>query len=667
MSFQTGVCNFCGTGCGHVLNVEDGAIRGVFPSSAHPVGRGRLCGRGWHIHELLNTEDRIDRPRLRKDGVLTAVSWDEALDFTAGCLAGYAGNEIAFWASPRSSNEDVYALVRLARGVFRSPNISVLSDNWYRTTAGVLRDGTGRPGAPGTIADIRPADFILVVGTDLTRQNPIIASDVHFAARGGADVVTLSTRVTQMAKLSGTHLQNKPGTKKIVLAAMAKVLCDVLPPGAEAAREEGFEAFRKCLEGLRLEDVETLTGLPLGTIRDVAGRLAAASRAVVLFSTGITGLNRETTALVYNLFLAAGKLGREGCSLLPAVGVANLVGANDMGAAPDTLPGWRSLPDEDAAAAFTRCWGGEINAGRGRSVESLLADPSSGLKALVVVDHDPEIELLGDRIKSLEFVLYLGSYANPFMDKAQAVFPTTSYAEEDGTYTNTERRIQLNRKKTEPRFEARPAWRIFADLAARRGPAWPYRASSDIQEEISRMIPEYGAATYSNLEVRFGGLQWPADAAHPQGRPRFGSDADDRKPRFVSIGGSFYPAAAPENFPFRLMAGKSYYYWHQNSAMKKTFIPRREYNALLLLYPQGLVEIHPEDAAALGLRDKRPVRVVSPRGTMTPQARVTDEVPRGTVYAPYFVGAMISDFLLSHIDAVEYGEDAVIPVRLEKV
>jgi len=667
MSYLTGICNFCGTGCGHVLKVEEGAVRGVFPSSAHPVSRGRLCVRGWHIHDLLNTEERLSRPLLRKDGVLTAVSWDEALNFAASRLAGFAGGEIGFWASPRSSNEDVYALVRLARAGFRSPNISVLSDVWYRTTAEILRDGAGWPGALGTIADVRPADFILVVGTDLTRQNPIIASDVHFAARGGADVVTLSTRVTQMAKLSGTHLQNKPGTKKIVLAALAKALFEIPPAEGTPPAAEGFEDFRKSLEGLRLEDVETLSGLPLATIRDVARRLAAASRAVVIFSTGITGLNRETTVLLYDLFLASGKLGREGCALLPVAGVANLAGANDMGAAPDYLPGWKPLPDEAAAAAFARRWGTDIAAGRGRTVENLLTDASSGLKALIVVDHDPEIELAAERIRSLEFVLYLGSYTNPFMESAHVVLPTTTYAEADGTYTNTDRRIQLNRKKVEPRFEARPAWRIFADLASRRGPVWPYQTSADIQAEIAEMIPGYEAATYPNLEARFGGLQWPAGAGHPEGTSRYVRTAENRKPRFVAVGGDFAPAAATAEFPLRLMAGKSYYYWHQNNAMKKTFIPRREYNALLLLYPQGLVEIHPEDAAALGVRDKRPVRVVSARATMVPLARVSVEVPRGTVYAPYFIGAMVSGFLLPHADAVEYGEDAVIPVRIEKV
>ncbi|MBN1938135.1 MAG: molybdopterin-dependent oxidoreductase [Candidatus Aminicenantes bacterium] len=658
MSYQTGVCNFCGTGCGHLMQVENGAVRGVFPSSTHPVGRGRLCVRGWHIHELLNTEERISRPQLRTDGALIPVFWDRALDEVALRLAGFSGGEIGFWASPRSSNEDIYSMVRLARAVFRSPNISLQSDAWYRSTVEVLREGSGRPGAYGSISDIRNADFILVVGTDLTRQNPIIASDIHFAARRGADVVTLSTRKTQMSRLSGTHLQNRPGTKKMVLAALAKVLLEADRGGASSAAVsiEGSDAFLKEMEGVNLDRIEQDCGLPLPTLRETALRLKAAPKAVFVFSTGISGLNRETVALIWNLFLVAGKAGRDGCAILPATGVSNLAGANDCGAGPGVLPGSGPLPDEAAAARFKGLWGAEAEIGPGRPVEDLLADASSKIKALVVCDHDPEINLYADRLKSLEYVVYLGSYANPFTDLAQAVLPTTTFVEADGTYTNTERRIQLNRRKVDPRFESRPAWEIFSALAARRGAFWPFRSSADVQEEITRAVPAYAGATHAALEAAFGGIQWPLGAERPFGPFRF-----------VEAGLVSGPAPAGDEFPLRLMAGKSYYYWHQNNIMKKTFIPRREYNALLLLYPQGLVDVHPDDAAALGLRDKRPVRVVSARGAMTPLVRVTDEVPPGTVYAPYFVGAMIPDFLVPHAGAVERGEDAVIPVRLEKV
>ncbi len=214
MSYHPGVCNFCGTGCGHLLQVEGGAVRGVFPSPGHPVSRGRLCVRGWHIHELMASEDRIVRPLVRGSDGLEPASWDAALGRAAEALRGFRPGEIAVWASPRASNEDVFSLVRLGRAVLRTPHIDLFSEAWFSSTAQVLREGTGWPGASASLTDIRSADFLLVVGTDLTRQNPIIASELHFAARAGADLTTISSRTTQMARLSGTHVRPWPGSKK---------------------------------------------------------------------------------------------------------------------------------------------------------------------------------------------------------------------------------------------------------------------------------------------------------------------------------------------------------------------------------------------------------------------------------------------------------------------
>jgi predicted molibdopterin-dependent oxidoreductase YjgC len=169
MSYHSGVCNFCGTGCGHLLQVEGGAVRGVFPSPGHPVGRGRLCVRGWHIHELMATEERIPKPLARGAAGLESVSWDAALDRAAAELGRFRPGEVGLWASPRASNEDVFTLVRLARGVLRTPHIDLLSDAWHSSTVEVLREGTDQPGALGSLIDVRSADFLLVVGTDLAR------------------------------------------------------------------------------------------------------------------------------------------------------------------------------------------------------------------------------------------------------------------------------------------------------------------------------------------------------------------------------------------------------------------------------------------------------------------------------------------------------------------
>jgi formate dehydrogenase major subunit len=668
MGNHPGVCNYCGTGCGHLLKVEGGAVRGVFPSPEHPVGKGRLCVRGWHIHELLTNGDRIARPLLREAGRTREVGWDEALTSVAGRLADYIGDQIGFWASPRASNEDTYALVRLARAVFRCPNIGLLSDAGHQASARVLLDGAGWPAMTGALADIRPADFILVVGTDLSKQNPIIASEIHFAARGGTHVLVLSSRTTQMARLATTHLRPKPGSLATVLKAMARILIDENRQDADfiARYGRGFDAFRMSLAGFDLGAVESQTGLSLDTLRDATRRLADAPRALAFTAAGVAGPDRDTAALLFDLFLAAGKIGREGCGVNPVTGISNMLGASDMGAVPDMLPGARRLPDEGAAAELGAAWKSGLDARPGRRIDDLLRDEGSALKALVVVDHDDEINLEADAVRNLDYVVYLGAYANPFAGLAHAVLPTTSYGEGDGTYTSAERRIQLNRRKTEPLAEARPAWRVFADLAAKRGQDWGYRAASEVFADIARTVPSYSAVTYDKLDRNFGGLQWPCDAARPQGTPRLLAE-DAGRMTFVPFAAESGRPGLSDDFPMALVAGTSTYYWHQNNIMRKTFIPRREYNALLLLYPQGLVEIHPDDAARLGLRDKRPARVVSAKGSMTVAARVTDDVRPGMAYAPYFIGAMIPGFLKPHAVDIERGEDAAIPVRIEKV
>ena len=366
---------------------------------------------------------------------------------------------------------------------------------------------------------------------------------------------------------------------------------------------------------------------------------------MVFFPSGISGLRRDLVAVIYDLFLAAGKIGKEGCGVNPVTGICNIVGSYDVGACRRFRPGYDRVET-------------------GNSVTSLLSSASSNLKALFVADHDEEIIRYADRIKGLEFVAYVGAYANGFTDLAHVVIPAASYAEADGTYTNTERRIQLNRKKIEPPAGVRPAWRVYADIAARRGFAWPCASAEDVMAAIAAEVPAYSAVTYAKLEKSFG-LQWPCDARHPDGCARLDLESLPRKLRFVGFEASFGAPKASEEFPFLLIPGKANTYWHKNAIMKKTHIPKREYNALLLQYPLGYAEIAAADAAKIGVRDGRPVTVTSAGGTLRMAVKISADVKSGSVYVPYFV--QDNTKFLSLPDAgVERGEDSPIPVRIEK-
>lgn len=652
MIYKTGVCNFCGTGCGHLLKVGDGAVRGVFASPGHPVSRGRLCVRGWHIHELLATGDRITAPLIRKDGRLERAPYDEAVGLAAGRLSRFSGDEIAFLASPRASNEDNFLMARLAREVLHTNNIGLASDQGHAGSAEVLLEGTGMPAMTGALTEIRRAGLILVVGADITRLNPIVGSEIHMAARAGADLVTLSSRRTQIAELSRTHLWLEPGTERLALAAVARTMIEKGWQDAGFIRErtEGYDAFARSLAGLGLDGIEAATGLAPAEIEDLARRLSGAGSAMAFFSSGISGLDRETVAMIYDLFLLAGKIGREGCGVNPVTGVANIVGSYDVGAARGFLPGHRRAAGPDA----------------GRTPDELLSADPTPLKALVVADHDEELIRHAERIKGLELVVYVGAYGNPFADLAHIVLPAATYAETDGTYTNTERRIQLSRGKVEPPAGVLPAWRVYADIAAKLGSKRPYGSAEEVMAGIAASVPAYAAVTYPKLEKGFG-LQWPVDAAHPEGTTRLSVESLSRRLKFVPVRGEFGAPFVSDEFPFRLMAGKANYFWHRNNIMKKTHIPDREYNALLLLYPRGFVEIAAEDAARLGVRDRGPVAVVSATGSMKVAARVSKDIRPGTAYVPYFIGEMVPGFLEAPGAAVATGEDSVIPVRIAKV
>lgn len=670
MDFKAGICNFCGTGCGHLLNVKDNTVSGVFASRNHPVSKGRLCVRGWHIHELLRSADRITEPAIRKNGKLEKVTMDEAISYVVDEVKKKVPSpekELAFLGSPRASNEDNYLFMKMARTVFKSNNVSVDSESGHRSSMDVLARGTGMPGMLGSLEEIRDTDFILVVGTDITRQNPIIGSEIHMASRNGARVVTICSKESQIARLSDRHLQILPGSKKTALAALAKILLEENLYDADYIREytEGLDGYANALGALKDDDVGSLTGLLLDEYRETAQELAKAEKAMVFFSSGISGLDEDTISYIYNLFLLAGKVGKEGCGVNCITGICNLQGSYDMGLAPDLLTGYQKLDDTSVHKRFSEAWKSDFPATAGKSVYDMLRENDS-LKALFVVDHDERIIRFSKEMKDLDLIVYFGAFENGFTDYADVVIPTAAYTEYDGTYTNTERRVQLSRQKTDPFENAQPAWKIYTAIAEKAGESWSYDSSATVMEEIAAVTDTYSGIAYDRFSG-LAGFQWPCTSSVPEGTRRYEIGTAGSKANFVSVSGDYSMMRADTQYPFLLMMGQSQHFWHQNNLMKRTFIPRREYNATLLLYPRGYVEVSPVDAEKIQVRDKWPVTVTSPHGSMQITVRVTDEVRPGTAYVPYFIQDMISEFLLEHKELIDQGENAIIKVNIEKV
>lgn len=661
MNYKSGICTFCGTGCGHLLDVRGDKVCGVFPMQNHPVSKGRLCVRGWNVHELLSTADKITTPLIRKNGTLVEASYDEAVAYLVENLSKYKkdnSEEIGFLASSRSSNEDNFLLMKLARSVFNSNNISLDSDPGHRNSLDVLNRATGMPGMLGSLDEINKADFLLVVGIDITKQNPIIGSELHLTAMKGARLVTIDTRNTQIAKLSNGFLQIRPGSYKVAMAYMAKVLVDEKLCDIDFVKRytEGYDQFASVLASIKDADVAEKTGLDLEALKNAARDLALSRSAMVFFSSGISGFDKDTIGYIFNLFLMAGKIGKEGCGVNPITGINNLQGSYDMGVAPDLLTGFQSLSDKAAVDKFSKEWGVKLNANPGKSVNEL----GGKLKALVVVDHDETIVRNVGDISKMDFVAYMGSYQNSFTDYAHVVLPTATYAETDGTFTNTGRRVQLAKKKIEPAKNVLPAWKLIAKIAEKAGAKWNYSSPADVMAEIVKLTPNYAGITYDKLQA-MGGVKWPNGAA------RFNIESAPKKVAFAATEAGLSVPLTSEEYPFLLMVGEAQHYWHQNNLMKKTNLPLREYNATLLLYPKGYVAMSPQSAKELGVRDRFTVKIVSPYGSMEAMVQVTDKVKPNTAYVAYFVDDMVTKFFLEHKDVLKRGEDSTIPVRIVKV
>ncbi len=669
MKQKPGICTFCGTGCGHFMMIHGDTVARVFPSQNHPVSKGRLCVRGWNIHELLNTPQIISEPLMKQNGQYRRVSYDEAVPSVVQKLQSFSPAEIGFLASPRATNEEQFLLMKLARAVFHTNNITLASEAGHRNSLNVLAAATGMAGMTGSLEEIAKAECLLVLGSDITRQNPIIGSEIHKAAQAGARIITIDSRRTQMAKLSTQFLHIAPGSLKLAIAAIAR--CVVREGLIDAAflrtHTRGFEQCSASLLALTDQQITQGTGLALEAFRQAAETLHQAQTAMAFFASGISGLDEDTIGYIFNLLAITGNIGREGCGVNPVTGLNNLQGGYDMGCAPDLLTGFQPLSNPDAVQKFNQAWGVSLNTAPGRSVYDLLSNTPGQLKALVAVDHDEGIIRCGSAIQQLDFVVYIGAYQNRFMDYAHVVLPVASYIEEDGTFTNADRRVQLSKKKREPKPGILPGWKLLTRLAQQGGAAWNYAGPAEVMDEIARLTPPYGRISYNLLESAFGGIQWPCNEQYPQGTPHFDLAHHGGPVILAPLSGVFDLPATSAEFPYLLMIGKAQDFWHQNNLMRKTIIPMREYNATLLDYPDGYVEIAPETARALQVRNQWQVKVVSPYGELQRAVKLSEDVKPNAAYAPYFAKEKIFQRLVGPQEPWQKGEDATVPIRIEKV
>jgi len=672
MGHKLTTCTFCGVGCGLYLEVDGTRINGVYPSMSHPTNEGKICVRGWNVHEVASSPERLKQPLLRSNGVFHEVSWEEALGFVAGRIREIRDRDgpdaLAFLNSPRCSNEESYLLQKLARAIVGTNNVDHGTGVYCNNSIHVLLDMIGVPAATNSISELAQSEVILVDGVDLGRQLPTIGGRVIRSKLGGAKLVVMDTRRHRVAESADLFLQIKPGTEILLYGAMAKIIVDrgLMNLPFIKAHCRHYESFLEEVRNYDLLQIAEACGVPAESIEAAALAYARARSAVILYSTGIETRRKDAIRAIVNLVLLTGQIGKPGAGLFPLTEHNNLQGVCDMGVLPDRLPGYRPVADAAARAAVEAVWKTRLPATPGAGARTILGGSGRGkVKLLWLLRYDPVMtEMFGnasDALKACDLVVAQHLFMTNTTRHAHVVLPVAAFGEERVTYTSTERRIQIADHVIELPPGPLPSWLQLTRLGRLLGADWRYESASDIMDEIGQVVPFYSGAHYDNLAREYG-RQWPCTKDRPLGtRYLFSEGIPAGAFKFVPVPRPATPVSRSAEFPFTVVFGNSLYYWHRNVLVRHSETLKREYRILLLDYPEGFVEINAEDAKALGIRDGGKIRLRGAHGSAVAAARVTHEVKSGTVFVPFFVREVQQQIV------APAAEEPRVAVRLEKL
>ena len=675
MAHPLTVCTFCGAGCGLHLEAQGGRIVGVYPSRSHPASQGRLCVRGWHVHEISSSPDRLLRPLLRNGNgsgpEFIEVSWEEALHYLVerlhGVVARHGPEAVALFCSPRCSNEEAYLLQKLGRAVIGTPHVDHGAGVYANNSTEVLARLLGCPAATGSIADLDRSEAILVDGLDLSRQLPTVAGRVIRARLRGAHLIVMGERSHRVAEHADHFLQIRPGTEARLYAAMAKVVADRGLHDWEFLRDrcEDAASFLEAVREVDLVGAASACGLEPAQVEEAALAFGRAHSAAILYSTAAPRPPEVIEALV-SLALLTGNVGRAGGGIYPLAEHNNLQGVCDVGMLPGWLPGYRPVSSPSGRAEVERRWGTSLPTGPGLSAAEVFSAGEPGpIRAMWLSRYDPmgtaTAPTAARVLEACELVVVQHVFRTETARHAHLILPTTAFGEEQVTFTSTERRVQLAAQAVPPPPGVAPAWMQLVQLARALGASWSYPNAARVMDEIAEVVPFYSGLSHAVL-AQAHGRQWPCTKDRPGGT-RMLFEVCDRAFPFHLVPPPARPAEEREDpeHPLTLVFGHSDHYWNQNVLVQHSETLRREHRFLLLDYPDGFVELNPEDAKGLGVRDGERVRVVSPEGAASTDARITPEVRRGAVFAPFFA-KQVQDL----VRRADPEAPALLKVRIEK-
>jgi len=670
------ICPYCGVGCALTWQVAREQNRVVRADGrASPGNQSRLCVKGRYGFDFSRHPQRLTKPLIRIDypkhalspevressgrrgrkpggivdygDVLPAfreASWEEALDLCAERLLAIKQEQgpgaLAGFGSAKCSNEEAYLFQKLVRAVFGTNNVDHCTRLCHASSVTALLQMIGSGAVTTTFGDVENSDVALLTGTNTTSNHPVAATFFKQAARRGTKLIVVDPRKNGISEHAWRFCQIRSGTDVAFYNGMMHVIIreGLLDREFVAARTHGFDEVARTVQRYTPQYVAGICGVPPELIEEVAIEYGRARAAITFWGMGMSQHvhGTDNCRCIISLALMTGNVGRPGTGLHPLRGQNNVQGASDAGLIPMSYPGYQPVTGSEARARFESAWGVELDAENGLTSVEIIEGARDGLiRGMYMLGEnpflsEPNVNEVRKALTNLDFLVVQDIFLTETAEFADVILPATSALEKDGTFTNTDRRVQLGRTALDPPGEARLDWEIICDLSTRMGHPMHYASSAEVFDEMVGLTDSYAGLAHSNLG-EYGKLYPCPDPANSDGTVVMFGEAfptDDGRATFVPAEHSGGAELPDEEFPFILITGRVLEHWH-------TGVMTRRSRALSTLRPEARVEIHTDDCERLGIAEGERVRVTSRRGEIELDVTISEQTQAGSIFIPF--------------------------------
>ncbi|MDY3005644.1 formate dehydrogenase subunit alpha [Anaerococcus porci] len=633
-------CSYCGVGCQMNLLSKDNRIVEIEPINTIP-NDGLLCVKGKFAYRFINHTDRLTKPLIKRNGKFVQASWQEAYRLIkekySKIMKENGPDAFGGFSSARCTNEENYLFQKFVRTVFKTNNVDHCARLCHASTVAGLANTLGSGAMTNSIEEIDGTDAFMIIGTNTTENHPVIGSKIKRRVKNGAKLIVIDPREIELAKYADVFLKIKPGSNIAVLNGIMNVILKENLHDMDYINErtEGFEEFKRTIEKYKPDLVSKICGIDKNDLIKAARIYAKANKASLYYSMGITQHSSGTNGVMStsNLQMLTGNVGFESTGINPLRGQNNVQGACDMGALPTDYTGYQKVFIDPVRESMESFWKSNLPSKKGLTLTEMINSAGKGdIKFLYIMGEnpmisDPDLKHVKKSLENLDFLLVQDIFLTETAELADLVLPASSFAEKDGTFTNTERRIQRVNKAINPIGQSKADWKIIMEISNLLGYEEYYNSPSEIMDEIALCTPSYSGISYKRLEKE--SLQWPCvGKEHPGTKYMHKNTMARGKGLFKAIEYEESKELPDEDYPLILTTGRMLYQYHTRTMTGKI-------EGLNEIAGKSYIEISPKTAKIYNVEDGEKIRVKSRRGSVESFVKITEKVEPGVVFMPF--------------------------------